>query len=53
MGNLMQEDPQWFLDKTLNALHVLECSTTKVVELAAYQLDGLAEQWFVTLLIGR
>ena len=35
-GNLMLEDPQLFLDKTLKALRVLEYSTTKAVELAGY-----------------
>ena len=53
MGNLMLGDPQLFLDKTLKALRILECSTMKAVELAVYRLDCLAEQWFETLRMGR
>ena len=53
MGNLMSEDPQLFLDKTLKVLCVLECSIMKAVELVVYKLDGLAEQWFETLRMGR
>ena len=49
----MLEDPQLFLDKTLKALRVLECSAMKAIELAAYKLDSLVEQWFKILRMGR
>ena len=49
----MLEDPQLFLYKTLKALCVLQCSTMKAVELVVYKLDGLVEQWFETLQMGR
>lgn len=53
MGNLMLEDPQLFLDKTLKALCVLECFATKAVELVVYRLVAFVEQWFETLQMGR
>ena len=44
------DDPQQFLDR-INK--VLRCLSERAVELAAYNLNGLAEQWYATLLGGR
>ena len=44
MGNLLVEDPQIFIDKTVKTIRVLRCSSERVVELAAYRLGGRAEQ---------
>ncbi|XP_070007361.1 uncharacterized protein [Nicotiana sylvestris] len=46
-------DPQSFLDGTLKALHALGCSSERVVELAAYKLEDMANTWYEIILLGR
>ncbi|XP_070045400.1 uncharacterized protein [Nicotiana tomentosiformis] len=46
-------DPQSFLDGTLKALRALGCSSERVVELAEYKLDDMANTWYETVLLGR
>ncbi|XP_075096118.1 uncharacterized protein LOC142174223 [Nicotiana tabacum] len=46
-------DPQSFLDGTLKALHALGCSSERVVELATYKLEDMANTWYETVLLGR
>ncbi|XP_075074718.1 uncharacterized protein LOC142162283 [Nicotiana tabacum] len=46
-------NPQSFLDGTLKALHALGCSSERVVELAAYKLEDMANTWYETVLLGR
>nr|XP_009770307.1 PREDICTED: uncharacterized protein LOC104221032 [Nicotiana sylvestris] len=45
--------PQSFLDGTLKALRALGCSSERAVELAAYKLEGMANTWYETVLLGR
>ena len=52
-GNLVTEDPQLFIDKMVKTVRASRCSTTRAVELAAYQLEGVAEQWYENLLRER
>ncbi|XP_059315659.1 uncharacterized protein LOC132066351 [Lycium ferocissimum] len=47
------EDPLLFLDGIQKALDALECSSTRSVELAAYCLQDIAEDWFKSLKAGR
>uniref|UniRef100_A0A1S3ZF40 Retrotransposon gag domain-containing protein n=1 Tax=Nicotiana tabacum TaxID=4097 RepID=A0A1S3ZF40_TOBAC len=46
-------DPQSFLDGTLKALHALRYSSERVLELAAYKLEDMANIWYETVLLGR
>ncbi|XP_070052699.1 uncharacterized protein [Nicotiana tomentosiformis] len=46
-------DPQSFLDGTLKALRALGCSSERVVELATYKLEDMANIWYETILLGR
>ena len=52
-GNPLIDDPQLFIDYINKALRILRCPSDKVVELAAYNLHDLAEQWYETLLEAR
>ncbi|OIT35417.1 hypothetical protein A4A49_54913 [Nicotiana attenuata] len=45
-------DPQSFLDGTVKALRALGCSSERVVELAAYKLEDMANTWYETVLLG-
>ena len=40
------EDLQLFIEKVGKTVKTSQCSTTRAVELAAYQLEGLAERWY-------
>ncbi|XP_070050829.1 uncharacterized protein [Nicotiana tomentosiformis] len=46
-------DTQSFLDGTLKALRALECSSERVVELATYKLEDMANIWYENVLLGR
>nr|XP_009799438.1 PREDICTED: uncharacterized protein LOC104245520 [Nicotiana sylvestris]XP_009799439.1 PREDICTED: uncharacterized protein LOC104245520 [Nicotiana sylvestris]XP_009799440.1 PREDICTED: uncharacterized protein LOC104245520 [Nicotiana sylvestris]XP_009799441.1 PREDICTED: uncharacterized protein LOC104245520 [Nicotiana sylvestris]XP_016493668.1 PREDICTED: uncharacterized protein LOC107812986 [Nicotiana tabacum]XP_016493669.1 PREDICTED: uncharacterized protein LOC107812986 [Nicotiana tabacum]XP_01 len=52
-GSDNSADPQSFLDGTLKALCALGCSSERVVELAAYKLEGMANTWYEMVLLGR
>ncbi|XP_070049382.1 uncharacterized protein [Nicotiana tomentosiformis] len=52
-GSDNSADPQRFLDGTLKALRALGCSSERVVELAAYKLEYMANIWYETVLLGR
>ncbi|XP_070036402.1 uncharacterized protein [Nicotiana tomentosiformis] len=52
-GSYNSEDPQSFLDGTLKALRALGYSSEKVMELAAYKLEDMANTWYETVLLGR
>ncbi|XP_075088095.1 uncharacterized protein LOC142170163 [Nicotiana tabacum] len=46
-------DPQSFLDGTLKALRALGYSSERVVELATYKLEDMANTWYETIFLGR
>ncbi|XP_033515511.1 uncharacterized protein [Nicotiana tomentosiformis] len=52
-GSDNSADPQSFLDGTLKALCALACSSKRVVELASYKLEDMANTWYETVLLGR
>ncbi|XP_070021824.1 uncharacterized protein [Nicotiana sylvestris] len=52
-GSDNSADPQSFLDGTLKALRALGCSSERVVELASYKLEDMANAWYETVLLGR
>nr|XP_009775946.1 PREDICTED: uncharacterized protein LOC104225781 [Nicotiana sylvestris] len=52
-GSVNLADPQSFLDGTLKVLRALGCSSERVVELAAYKLEDMANTWYETALLGR
>ena len=47
-ANLVTEDPQLFIDKVGKAIRASRRSTSRAVELAAYQLEGVAKQCMKT-----
>ena len=47
------DDPYLFLYKTVKAIRVLKCSSSRAMKLVPYRLEGLAKQWYETLLAGR
>ena len=51
--NPLIDDQSLFIDHTNKALRPLKCPSDRVVELAAYNLNGSSEQWCKTLLEGR
>ncbi|XP_038702123.1 uncharacterized protein LOC119998777 [Tripterygium wilfordii] len=52
-GSDVNEDPQRFLDSMDRVLQALGCSSTRSVELAAFQLEDIARTWYDTLRGGR
>nr|XP_009771404.1 PREDICTED: uncharacterized protein LOC104221942 [Nicotiana sylvestris] len=52
-GSDNSADPQSLLDGILKALRALGCSSERVVELVAYKLEGMANTWYGTILLGR
>ncbi|KAJ1438629.1 Zinc finger, CCHC-type [Sesbania bispinosa] len=52
-GSNANEDPQRFIDGLERLWRALGCSDIRVVELASFQLEGVAYDWFDTLTHGR
>ncbi|XP_019267733.1 PREDICTED: uncharacterized protein LOC109245018 [Nicotiana attenuata] len=53
LGSDNSANPQSFLDGTLKALRALGCSSERVMELAAYKLEDMANTWLEIVLQGR
>ena len=45
-GTKVEEDPQEFVDEMEKIFRVMYVDTVEGVELAAYQLKGVANQWY-------
>ncbi|KAJ1376828.1 Zinc finger, CCHC-type [Sesbania bispinosa] len=52
-GSNASEDPQWFIDGLERLWSALGYSDIKAVELAYFQLEGVAYDWFDTVTRGR
>ncbi|KAJ1431298.1 Zinc finger, CCHC-type [Sesbania bispinosa] len=52
-GSNANEDPQRFIDGLERLWRVLGCSDIRAVELASFQLEGVAYDWFDTVTRGR
>ncbi|KAJ1433763.1 Zinc finger, CCHC-type [Sesbania bispinosa] len=52
-GSNANEDPQRFIDGLERLWRALGCSDIRAVELASFQLEGVAYDWFDTLTRGR
>ncbi|EOX94096.1 Uncharacterized protein TCM_003239 [Theobroma cacao] len=52
-GSDASEKPQVFLDKMEKICKALGCSSVRSVELAAFQLEDVAQEWFSSLCRGR
>ncbi|XP_029151508.1 uncharacterized protein [Arachis hypogaea] len=49
-GNLLEDDPQLFIDSLNKAFRALRCPDDTTVDLATYNLTGHAYHWYETLL---
>ncbi|KAJ1405132.1 Zinc finger, CCHC-type [Sesbania bispinosa] len=52
-GSNANEDPQRFIDGLERLWRALSCSDIRAVELASFQLEGVAYDWFDTVTRGR
>ncbi|KAJ1430010.1 hypothetical protein SESBI_08077 [Sesbania bispinosa] len=52
-GSNANEDPQRFIDGLERLRRVLGCLDIRVIELASFQLEGFAYDWFDTMTHGR
>ncbi|EOY03326.1 DNA/RNA polymerases superfamily protein [Theobroma cacao] len=52
-GSDASEKPQVFLDKMEKICKALGCSSVRSVELAAFQLEDVAQEWYSSLCRGR
>ncbi|KAJ1386965.1 Retrotransposon gag domain [Sesbania bispinosa] len=52
-GSNANEDPQRFIDGLERLWRVLSCSDIRAVELASFQVEGVAYDWFDTMTRGR
>ncbi|CAJ2633390.1 unnamed protein product [Trifolium pratense] len=52
-GSDVHEDPQVFLDEVSWICKGLGCSSTRMVELAAFRLRDVARGWYETMLLAR
>ena len=52
-GSKVEEDPQGFIDEVFKVLEAMSVSSQEKVELAAYQLKGVAQVWYEQLKEGR
>ncbi|RYR70874.1 hypothetical protein HN51_023259 [Arachis hypogaea] len=52
-GNLLKDDPQFFIDSLNKVFQVLKCPYDAAVDLATYNLRGHASDWYKTLLQSR
>ncbi|KAJ1415935.1 Retrotransposon gag domain [Sesbania bispinosa] len=52
-GSNVNEDPQSFIDHLERLWRALGCSDIRAVELASFQLEGVAYDWFDTMTRGR